>query len=104
MLALKEVAEILGVGTHTVAEWADQGRIEFVSVNDEYYFTKEDVDSFIAKTGIKLVEPMVFNSEAKDAFMKHFELGQIGKMMNEHHEEHNVLTPEEIENLKKGDK
>lgn len=99
VLTLKEVAKMLGVGTQTVVEWSNKGRIEFVSVDGEYYFTKDAIDSFIAETGIQLVEPMIFNSESKDLLTKHFEFGEIGKMLSEHYEEHNILTPEEIENL-----
>lgn len=103
MLTLKEVSKILGVGTQTVAEWSDKGRIEYVSVNGEYYFTQEAIDSFIAETDIQLVEPLVFNSESKDVLIKNFEFGEIEKMLNEHYKEHNILTPEEIENLIKKD-
>ncbi|WIV13847.1 helix-turn-helix domain-containing protein [Proteiniborus sp. MB09-C3] len=86
MLTLKEVSKILGVGTQTVTEWSDKGKIEFISIDGEYYFTRDSIDSFISETGIKLVEPTVLNVE---------------KIMNKHYEEKNILTPEEIENLLK---
>lgn len=101
MLKLEEVAKILGVGKQTVADWADKGKIDSVYVVGEYYFTKDAVDYFVAETGIKLVEPMVFSSESKDALVKNFNLSEFGKMVTKHNQEHNVLTPEEIADLRK---
>ncbi|SCG82945.1 hypothetical protein DW1_1373 [Proteiniborus sp. DW1] len=101
MLTLKEVSKILGVGTKTVTEWADKGRIEFISVNGEYYFTRDSIDSFISETGIQLIKPMGTDLESLNAIMKHLENEGVEEIMNTYYEEKNVLTPEEIENIVK---
>lgn len=91
MLSIKEVSEILGVGIHTVKEWADKGRIDFISKEGEYYFEKEAVDNFISKTGIKLVKP-----EDSQKLIEEF--------AKKYSEQHSVITSDEIEKLLKDKK
>ena len=88
MLTIKEVSKILGVGVHTVKEWADKGRIDFVSKEGEYYFEKEAVDNFISKTGIKLVKP-----EDSQKLIEEF--------AKKYSNEHNIISSEDLEKLLK---
>jgi excisionase family DNA binding protein len=88
MLTINEVSEILGVGVQTVKDWADKGRIEFTSKENEYYFEKEAVDKFISETGIKLIKP----EDSQKA---------IESLMKTYCKDHNVVNIMKSEDIEK---
>lgn len=57
MILLKETAQVLGVGEHTLKRWVDEKKIECTYVKNEMVFEEKEVECFIRKTGIKLVKP-----------------------------------------------
>ncbi len=59
MISVKETAQILGIGEHTLKRWVDEGRIKCIYVDEEMCFEEKEVNIFIEKTGIKLIKPKV---------------------------------------------
>ena len=74
MILLKETAQVLGVGEHTLKRWVDEKKIKCTYLEEEMFFEEKDVDDFIEKTGVKLIKP---ESHTK-ALIRELKMDEIG--------------------------
>ncbi|HOO74421.1 MAG TPA: helix-turn-helix domain-containing protein [Tepiditoga sp.] len=111
MTDIKTTASMLGISEFTLSEWVKDKKIKSIKINEELFFTEEDIKDFIEKTGIKLITPeshkesfdSFFKTDIKDQVIINSDLSsdeQINEFLKKLNNENSTLSPEEIEKIK----
>lgn len=109
MISTKKASEMLGICEITLEEWVKDKKIKCTYVGEDMYFKLEDVNSFIERTGIKLVTPDIDLQDLRKIFDVEFDDKgnkivtdsnmNIQKLLSEQSKKNNTLNSDEIKDI-----